>query len=77
MREPGTYDAREFRMPVAVADQALAALARARELMVEVAQLVDLESDPDQRSAYSAELEGVLAAIDAAVRGVERRKDTA
>jgi hypothetical protein len=75
MREPGTYNAREFQMPADVADEALAALARARQMMDEVAKLVAAESDPAQRQPYAAELDGVLAALDAAIRGVEKRKE--
>ena len=75
MREPSTYDAREFQMPAGVADEALAALARARAMMAEVAKLVAAESDPAQRRLYADELNGVLGAIEAAVRGVETRKE--
>ena len=72
--ESGSYNAREFEMPQAVADQALATLTKARHLMEEVGRLIDTEPDPAQRQAYRVELENVLAAIDAAGRGVERRK---
>ena len=74
LHEPGSYDARAFEMPAPVADQALAALAKARQLMDEVGSLVAGADDPAELQTYSAELEGVRAALDAAVRGVKNRR---
>ena len=74
MREPGAYDARDFQLPAVIADEALAVLARAREMMDEVAILIAAEPDAAEREAYGKEIEGVLAAIDAAVRGVRVRR---
>jgi hypothetical protein len=73
LREPGAYDARAFEMPGRVADEALAALAKARHLMESVRAII-AEVDPGERQAYGAELESVFAALDAAVRGVEMRR---
>jgi hypothetical protein len=75
--ETGSYNAREFQMPVAVAEQALATLAQARELVEQVRSVIATEPDASERQAYQAELERVFEAIDAAVRGVERRKVSA
>lgn len=74
LHEPGSYDARAFEMPAPVADQALAVLAKARHLMEEVGSLVAGADDPAERETYSTELQGVLAALDAAVRGVKNRR---
>ena|SRR6266849_8737274 len=74
MKGPGTYDARQFEMPTEVADGALATLAKAKELLQQVATLLEGEPTLSERQAYSKELDAVFEEIARAVRGVEKRK---
>ena len=76
-REPGAYDPRDFKMSPQAAQHSLVTLSKARALMRQVGALLASEPDAAQRQAYEKELETVFRAIDAAARGVERRRDSA
>ena len=73
MKGPSDYDPRHFQMSAGVADEALAALRDAADIMARVEHLVENEADPAEREAYLAELAGIQATLDDAKRGVEKR----
>jgi hypothetical protein len=73
MKEPGAYDPREFEMPPKIAQEALGALTKARELMLQVAALLQEEPNSSERQVYSKELDAVFEELARAMRGVEKR----